>query len=250
MSEENLQSKNKPLRPLQTVKYFRSEEVIAQIQWLSSLSTSEIGKLAHERVDASSYVVKEETLVYLLREAHKSDNLELADELSESLLKRIAPSVRRATIFIKTSSETHWEQCVEEITHKVLLSFIDCSAKNEFWELKFWLCLKRVEINVNEKYRRIIENEWNPAIYTDESGSEISTMDQRADPDSSRFQDRLEAKEALGILPFKLLKTAKLLFEEDWSQQEVADYFGVTDKTIRNWLTTIKKTIDAYRKSE
>ena len=75
-------------------------------------------------------------------------------------------------------------------------------------------------------------------------------MDQRADPDSGRFQDRLEAKEALSVLPSKLLKTAKLLFEEDWSQQEVADYFGVTDKTIRNWLTTIKKTLDAYRKSE
>ena len=250
MPVENLQSKNKPLRPLQTVKYFRSEEVIAQIQWLSTLSTSEIIKLAQERVDASSYVVKEETLVYLLREAHKIDDLELSDELSESLLKRIAPSVRRATIFLKSSSETHWEQCVEEITHKVFLSLIDCSAKNEFWELKFWLCLKRVEINVNEKFRRIIENEWNPAVYTDESGGETSTMDQRADPDSGRFQDRLEAKEALGILPFKLLKTAKLLFEEDWSQQEVADYFGVTDKTIRNWLTTIKKTLDAYRKSE
>ncbi len=250
MSEENLQSKNKPLRPLQTVKYYRSEEVIAQIQWLSSLSLSEIVKLAQERSDASSYVVKEETLVYLLREAHKIDNLELADELSESLLKRIAPSIRRATIFIKNSSETHWEQCVEEINHRVLLSLIDCSAKNEFWELKFWLCLKRIEINGNEKYRRIIENEWNPAVYTDESGGEISTMDQRADPDSSRFQERLEAKEALGNLPLKLLKTAKLLFEEDWSQQEVAAYFGVTDKTIRNWLTTIRKTLDAYGKSE
>lgn len=250
MSEENRQSIIKPLRPLQTVKYFRSEEVIAQIQWLSSMPTKEIVKLAHERADASSYVVKEETLVHLLREAHQSDNLELADELSESLLSRIAPSIRRATIFLKTSSETHWEQCVEEITHKVLLSLIDCSAKNEFWELKFWLCLKRIVINVNEKYRRTIENEWNPAVYADESGGEISTLDQYADPNSSRFQERLEAKEALGILPFKLLKTAKLLFEEDWSQQEVAEYFGVTDKTIRNWLTTIKKTLSRYKQPE
>ena len=239
-------SKSIPLRSFQTEKYYRSEEVAAQLEWLSSLSPSEMIELAQERAGGADYLIKEEAIVYLLRELNAKDEKRHVGRLLEILLKRIAPTLRRATQFIKNHSQTHCEQCVEEISSQVIFSLLDSSSKQEFWEVKFWLCLKRSIINVVDRFRRVIDNEMHTGVYVNDSGAEYNVIDLAPNYENEITQNRLEAEEALNLLPQRTLQAVRLLFEEDWTQVEVAAHFKVTDKTVRNWLTAAKKVLQRH----
>lgn len=239
---------NYSLRPLQTDRQ-RTSEVEEQVRWLLSETPTERLRLISLRSGNGEYLIKEETLVYLVRNYQAENANDMVAKLVQALIDRTNSFLMRTVHrMLGGYSQVHIEQCQEEIQSDMIVAVLDASPRHEFWEVAFWCCLKRRALNCIEKSRRVAQNELNPTILTDDSGGETNTLDLMVNPNSDIAHRQLEARQALESLNPKQRQAAYLHYVEGWSQQEVANHFGVTDKTIRNWLTGARKSLEAYYK--
>lgn len=235
-----------PLRPLTNGRY-RTEEVEAQIRWLLSISFTEARRLMIEKDGGSQPLIKEETLVYLLRDYSRRGLAREAGVVAVELLERASPKIVRWVNYgLASGSPTHCEQCVEEIQTQMFVALQSETATCEFWEIAFWLCLKRRASNCLEQFRRVTSNEVNPTIYTDDNNDETNMLDTVADKTIANIQSRMEMQEALGRLTPDQHQVVHLLYTEHWTQQEIASHFGVSDRTIRNWISAALKCLRDY----
>jgi RNA polymerase sigma factor (sigma-70 family) len=235
-----------PLRPLSNGRY-RTDEVESQIRWLLSLSFGEARRLMTDRDGGAQPLIKEETLVYLLREYTRRGLAREAGVIAVELLQRAAPKIARWVKFgLPSGSPAHCEQCLEEIQTQMFVALQSESSGCEFWEIGFWLCLKRRARNCLEQFRRVTANEVNPTVYTNDNNDETNMLDTIADQTIANIQSRMEMQEALSRLNSDQRKVIVLLYTERWTQQEIASHFGVSDRTIRNWITAALKCLRDY----
>ncbi len=234
------------IRPLQKQGYYREPDTEKQIRWMLQLSHSEVCRLAEQKKDSAISYIKEETIVYFLREYIANEDKKSIERLILQLQERSNRYITQQISHLKMFSPLHAEQCAEEIFHRFFAAILDSSEKNEFWEIRFWVCLQRVILNTMNKHRPVIANETNPQFYKDDSGRETNSLDMIPDTYSVSPQRQIESREAIETLTHRQYEAAMLLFEEGWTQREVADHYGVTDKTIRNWMTGAREKLAAY----
>jgi RNA polymerase sigma factor (sigma-70 family) len=117
---------------------------------------------------------------------------------------------------------------------------------NEFWEIGFWMCLKRRAMNALEQFRRVAFAEVHATFGSDDSDQETSLLDLLPDKSIEDVQRRIEMQEALNRLPADQRQALHLFYREQWSQQQIAQRFGVADRTIRNWLSAAIRSLRAY----
>src|SRR4051794_8512832 len=75
--------------------YTRSSKVEAQITEALALDCPELRRRAAIADSKSPEHIKEEALVYLLRERHRISDLEMSNVLAEALLQRCIPQARK-----------------------------------------------------------------------------------------------------------------------------------------------------------
>ena len=144
------------------------------------------------------------------------------------------------------AADVHREQCLEEIHTQMWIALQSDLPSAEFWEVKFWMCLKRRAMNCLEQARRVAFTEVHPTFTSDDSDRETSILDLLPDRSIEDVQARIEMQEALNLLPSDQRKALHLFYIEAWSQQQIASQFGVSDRTIRNWLNAAAKTLRGY----
>lgn len=235
-----------PLRPLTGARY-RTSEVEAQVRWILSLRFSEACRRIAEKDPSGAPLIKEEALVYLLRDYQRQGCVREAGLVAQTLLERSAPRIARwVERGLPGAAEVHREQCLEEIQTQMWVALQSDSPGCEFWEIAFWMCLKRRTMNCLDQFRRVAYAEVHPTFASDESDQETSLMDLMPDRGLEDVQARIEMQEALDRLPADQRQALHLFYRESWSQQQIAQQFGVADRTIRNWLTAAIKTLRAY----
>ncbi|HLJ57189.1 MAG TPA: sigma-70 family RNA polymerase sigma factor [Chthonomonadaceae bacterium] len=235
-----------PLRPLTAGRY-RTPEVEAQIREALPLHLTQLATTIHRTNAPGEHAIKEEVLVYLLRhfqrEGRPHDANVVAEEITARTNRFIAAWVDKG---LPGVAVLHRERCVEDIYLEMWTALQSDAPGYEFWEIAFWMCLKRRAANAAKQARRSAYQEAPMVYMSGDTGEEMSLLDRMPDRSAQDTQSRIELQDALNRLPDDQRTAVFLFYHESWSQQQIAAQFGVSDRTIRNWLSAAMHTLRDY----
>jgi RNA polymerase sigma factor (sigma-70 family) len=236
-----------PLPALQTAGRTREAAVETQIRLLLQKSAPEFWQRARQPDHTRPDWVQEETLVSILRIWNRRGEGEGAWKIAELLLERSARFIRQHVTCWKQLSAAQIVECVRDVQAQMLQDLFDDGRGCEFWEVRFWLCLKRRLLNIVQKYRVTAENERQPNPIEDDEGHSTDYFDRVAAPSGLSPQQRVEIGEALALLTEDERAAFVLYHYEDWPQQQIAAHLHVTDRTVRNLLSRAQQRLATWR---
>ncbi len=251
MSEQTLPTASPPnaLAGFQTEGRTREPQVEAQVQRLLRAPQSVFWRDARLPDRKAPEWVQEETLVCMLRIWQRSSqraDKENAWQIADLLIERSARFIHQHVSCWKLSPQ-HVDDCKRDIQVQMLQDLFNDSRGCEFWEVRFWLCLKRRLLNIVQKYRGMAQAEFAPPPIEDEEGHTTDYFERTADSESLSAHERVEVREALRVLPDTERKAFILYHYEDWSQEQIAETLQVTDRTVRNLLSRAQKRLEEWR---
>lgn len=232
--------------------YERNREVTAQIGEALSLQRPALtGRVEIERHTELGYL-KEECVVYLIRQFQRGGDDQLVSHLMNCLATRIARRVHS-----QLSRSLHWslvQDCSQEVLLEVARRVIDLTSdKDDFAQRSFGLWLKRITFNTMRPYLTFQKQERLAEVETGEfespNGKGNQLKDERPGPDDlieeAELRDLREDKankllEKLdpNVREAYLLRHREGLEIENRDPQVVtiSKHFGRSPRTIRKWL--------------
>ena len=237
------------LNRLQAEGRTREPHVEAQAQRLLNAPLAEFWHTARQPDRKAPDWIQEETLVCLLRawnrSARKGDK-ETAWQIADLLIERSARFIH-AQVSCWQLSPQHVDDCKRDVQIQMLQDLFNDSRGCEFWEVRFWLCLKRRLLNIVQKYRGVAQAEFAPVPVQDDEGHATDYFDKVADMEQLPAQTRVEVREALRLLTEQERAAFVLYHYEDWPQEQIALQLKVTDRTVRNLLTRAQNRLREWQ---
>ncbi len=238
------------VQALASGKWYREPKVIQQVESLLCCGRGEFWR----RVQIAEYTqegfVSEEALVYFIREYHRSGAGSEAGDLMEILEERCRKSVARKLRRWSYLSETQRDDCYHDILSHMFTALLSGETGDEFWEVRFWYCLDCKISNFAQKYHHVAQNEFVPDSGESEDGRPLDYMGNIAAPTRTTSEERALIAEALRLLSVDQRKVFVLFHYEQWTQDEIAKYLNVTDRTVRNRLESAEKRLKSWRADE
>jgi DNA-directed RNA polymerase specialized sigma24 family protein len=173
----------------------------------------------------------------------------------ELIARRTAGRTSRHIAVWGLAGTRHQEDLAREIMQMTIESVISTSARDEFWECRFWTCFDRRARTILRDFRcdRTQEASWDE--WTDNGGKEpangvshgVSSVD---------WVDSLAARSALARLPeplrtaFYLKHYAGYKEESRTAEATVASALGVSGRSVRNYLQRAEQLLAEWRAEE
>ena len=245
--------------------YQRQPIVDQQIRVALMLAPQELEGRCLVRDENSQDFLKEESLVYLIRHYRGSGNSFRVSFLSESLLRRCAALIYR---YLSSLEEDSTEDGYCEVVEQLFTRILDLeSDRGDFLQVRFWLALKRITVQVYRKHLNQVKREQEDlpltsiAGYDGEDYDELSSNVLVPTPDSatarsaeSEFIENHVIQAALQQLE-EPVRTAYLLRnywgwpieDQDPAVRTISSHFEKTPRTIRNWLAKAEDCLAAWR---
>lgn len=240
----------------------RSAEVEAQIAQALRLEPLELQRRMGVADREDSDYLKEETLVYLIRETRRQGNADFCRRGTEALLQRCVPQARK---YLGALGEQEFDQAFSDLTTQVLEMILDlASDKGDFLQVRFGRKLKLLAIDVFRRYIDQINEDteklvpWSSIAGNDDQGEEderrrVQLPPEMRSPDPMKDR-KLLAKEALRQIP-EPQRTAFILFHYDgWPIESkdthcpsISRQFGRTPRMIHNWLKMAEEILERWR---
>jgi DNA-directed RNA polymerase specialized sigma24 family protein len=254
-----------PLRPLTRTRkddgtpYTREPAVEAQLRTLVRLGEAARRERLAVADRNDSGFVREEALVYLLREHARRGEDAAAWDAVDLLAQRITGHVRRELGRWRLSPEDR-DECTRDLFLALCEALFDTGPDGEFWEVRFWVCLDRRLWNLAQKRQQAVDKELRQADRGGNDGEERGDSDdplaRLADTDLGP-ERRAELGEALRLLTENERLATYLCIVEGWpeesekpDQPSAARALGVTGRTIRNYLRSAKAKLRAWERGE
>jgi DNA-directed RNA polymerase specialized sigma24 family protein len=253
-----------PVRPLTRTRrdnglpYVREADVEAQVRAISTLSARE----RRERLLATAQAwddagrLREETLVYFLREfAARSDD-DMAWQIAELLVERTASHVQRKLARWRLTPEDA-DDCTRDLFTALCEAVFDRGAAAEFWEVRFWVCLDRRLWNLIERRQAIADSEVRPSdqVEDGEGEQDVDRLFTRIADTGATPEVMAERAEALSLLTENERRAVYLCYieglpeeSEDPERPSAAKMLGVTGRSIRNYLRRAKEKLMAWER--
>jgi hypothetical protein len=238
----------------------RSIEVELQIAAALKLDPAVLRQRVRVTNRENPTFLKEETLVYLLREHHRAGDVALCHELAAVLLERCTP---QASKYLWSLGQLEFESAHSDLISVVFEMILDLdSDRGDFLQVRFGLKLKQLAIDTFRRYDRIAEEcaaqvPWSSVAGYAESEEDdvllVSLPHEMRAPSQEQLR-HIQAKEALQQIP-EPQRTAFILFHhtgwpirsKDPSTPTISKYFRKTPKTIYNWLKAAEQTLERWR---
>lgn len=133
--------------------YQRLPEVEAQINEMLRAAPDEVIERLRNAGEDSPQYLKEETLVYLIREYFTRPEQHVFEELASALTRRCQRHIaRHARRFVDQAS---LDDCAGEILSNAFEQILDFdSDRGDYIQVRFWHYLKRLESDITQKYNR------------------------------------------------------------------------------------------------
>ena len=240
--------------------YTRETDVIGQIKRFCEYSE----KRRREALNATyagndTDRPREETLVYFIREYQRRGNAAAAWELLETLTDRIAGHVARKLARWRLPQHEQ-EDCMGDLTAAVCESVLSFAPSEEFWEVRFWVCMDRRLYALIEKRQAVRDAEVRPSddFGTEEesaSGGEgvfARLTDTGANPEVVALRKGAIAQLTEVERQAVYLKYVEGLPEEsdDPAKQTIAKILGVTGRSVRNYLRKAERKLHEWTYGE
>jgi DNA-directed RNA polymerase specialized sigma24 family protein len=198
--------------------------------------------------------LREETLVYFVREFSRYGDTETSWYLIETLIERVAAHIQRKLSRWRLTPEDA-DDCVRDLYATLCEALLDTSPTAEFWEVRFWVCLDRRLYNIIEKRQLTADAELSP-------GDQEITEDEEKDADrliaqlvdtGAKPDELAEWSEARSLLSENEWMALYLVYliglpeeSEDSGKQTASKVMGVTGRSIRNYLKRAKQKLIAW----
>ncbi|MBC8137602.1 MAG: sigma-70 family RNA polymerase sigma factor [Fibrella sp.] len=236
--------------------YTREGSVVAQITRLGGMTNAERQRALTVIYDGKDPLrPKEETIVYFVREYDRRGDKNAAWRLLETLLSRIPGHVGRELAKWRLP-ESEQNECMEALVVEMYEAILSHEPRQEFWEVRFWVCLDRRIHAHAEKMQRVRDREVRPA---DDFGAEedsahgaegifATLADTHASPEVIALRKDLQARLSETEWQAVFLKYIEKIPEEsgDADKVTIAKILGVTGRSVRNYLRRAeKKLLDA-----
>ena len=243
--------------------YIRETAVESQVRELSlSPERDRRGRLLGASKDELAWGderrLREETLIYFLREYARRGDEEAAWRIAETLVERTQSHVQRKIARWRLSPE-ETDDCARDLYAELWPALFDFEAKSEFWEVRFWVCLDRRLLNLIQKRQSVADNEHGPgdelgAGNDDDGGDRVFARI----ADTAARPDRLaEHADALAVLTEAERTAVYLVYVEglpeesdDPERLSAARVLGVTGRSVRNYLRRAKEKLKRYAAAE
>ncbi len=241
------------------VTYRRLPEVERQIGEALALSAAALSDRAGIADYAAPDYLKDECLVYLVREFHREGRDRLVDALAEALVPRCRKATRR---WLRSLTEDEQEDAFADIVVGVFGQILDLDSDvGDFLQVRFALALKARAIRafkgrIDERKRA--DDTVSLASLTetevdDEDGRRARPATEPQEPTPSA-EDLVLYREGLDQLRGKQQAAFVLRYYHGWPTDPPADggpsltaHFGTTSRTIRYWLAQAERTLREWR---
>ena len=236
--------------------YERLPDVERQIGEALGLDSRALMERLKEHDEKSPGFLKEECLVYLIREYCRRDDDFVFNELSTALANRC---LRHIQFYARRFVDRNLlDDCASEILSTAFEQILDFdSDRGDYIQVRFWHFLKRLEGDITKKYSRDRKKDQLTDSYDAQDEGEDGP---RLDKDKVTRditispEKRLLLREGLLLLP-EPIRTAFILHHyEGWQIESndpqaptIAKHFRKTPRTIRNWMAQAEDVLENWR---
>ena len=221
--------------------YTRPPDVTAQIREVLMLGNAEIIERTSIAGRTDPRYLKDETIVYLIRNSDRDEHGALIESLFGELSKRVA-CLAFSRKYVDSKGEDA-EDLLGEANLFLIEKLFDESDKADFAEVRFGAFVSSFLSGKREKLRQIYNDE-----KVNSSLDETSASGQSFDPASTgkTIEEILADRAVLEKLPEKTYIAASLIAEgfkvesKDPAEITVSKIMNISSRTIRNWMVRAK----------
>lgn len=241
----------------------RLPEVDAQIASSLRLEQGELRRRASITDRENADYLKDETLVYLLRESYWADDSRTQDIAAEALFRRCAPYARKR---FGSFAEQDFEDAYAELLTKVIKLIVDLDDdQGDFLQVRFGRQVRYLALDIFRRHMPLINEIRNQASLSsraaydglDEDAERSNLLPSELHVRDDEHERRRQGDEALQQLP-EPQRTAYILRHYDgWRIQSkkpgvpsISRVFDVDPRTVQNWLTEAEKALETWRGQE
>jgi DNA-directed RNA polymerase specialized sigma24 family protein len=252
------------LRPLTRTRkdngsvYVREKDVEAQLRHLATLNERERRRAFFAEGEER---LREEALVYVLRERATAGDDETAWQIAQLLVDRISGHVARQLSKWRLPPDDA-DDCTRDLFATLFEALFDGGPGGEFWEVRFWVCLDRRLWNLIEKRQTTLDAELREVEAPGGDGGERSN-ESGLESLLSRVKDTSVGPEERAILSAALehltenerlaiyLTKIEGLPEEsdDPDRVTAATILGVTGRSVRNYLKRAEEKVQKWEQA-
>ena len=250
----------------------RPSEVDEVIHISLLLSAEELVEIAKIEDKTDARFISEEALVYLTCLNFRTGNEKITDELIGILIKRCARFLQNQFRSLPENEASEaYEKAIEELFDTILFRE---DGRGDFFQVKFWVGLKRISIDVFRHFVREIRKKRKTTVSLSEFLGDDSSEDEDypefpvsksisyteiTDPEPSVEKNIFESDEIKDLLKVltEPIRTAYILYHGyDWQIESVdpteptlSKHFRKTPRTIRNWLNKAQEIFTKQSRS-
>lgn len=245
------------------VPYRRLPAVEFQIRSALPLGKTDLVARAKISDKSSQGFLKEECLVYLVRAAYLRGDADGFNTATELLLRRFVRWAGSGFRNLGVAPDDIEDQA-SELGRVAITEITSTDGRGDFYQVRFWVALKRDLLNVHDHYERQIGRERHYVSLTEPAGGDAETDDGGAvfeeiigsgEDVGSDVERRLLIAEALAAIHDPRHRQAFVLHHlDDWqieakdaTDPSISRLFDVTPRTVQNWLRTAESDLAAWR---
>lgn len=249
----------KPLtrRNRQNESYTRTEKVETEIRSALSLDWSALIARASISDKSSPSFLQEESLVYFIRDALGRKEEKAFRNLIQILHSRCVNYIY--SCFSSFDPDKRDDAFQNVITHVIdkIMDLEDDSG--DFFQVRFWFGLKRLILTEYENQVKATEGDKENLIFMDEQveGEEGLQPMMEFPGNCLSPEDTVILKAGLSSIKDPYRKAFILRYYVGWpiksndpDEVTLSSYFGVTPRTIQNWLDAAEESLAKWRKEK
>ena len=223
------------------VKRSRPDVVESQLNSLSHLNRSAVLRWCAET--ASESRLAPESLVAVVRTFSAENDRQAASTAFECLVRRVSGWVDRKVRSWGFSGDEAEEAIRDGIA--ILWQYVaDCTQKEELWECNFTTCFRlRIVTALADRAKRKVPT--TSLTMVDNDGDEQGHVLEILDTESAESFSIVECKQIVETLSHLNPSVAQVVYlrMEGLQVKEIAERFGVTTRTIANWMASAREVV-------
>lgn len=239
--------------PLTRRGYRRRRLVEQRITDALALESADFLELVARRDETAPDYFPPEALAYFIRRAHRAGNKRLVNTLMRELYFRCRPFLHNR---VRSFDGESRKEMIQEILTRLATDLLDPGDKGDFVEASFWSYLKARAIDVCRERMDELENpevSLDAPVFDEEGDETESALSQVSDYVLTPEQMLLLKVGLAHLTPrlrqvFIMAHALEMKIEsKDPNEKTISRHFGVTEKTVRNWLKEAERLLAPFR---
>ncbi len=230
--------------------YSRRPEVESQLATAILLKNNEIFELLTNKTKDSENYLFDETIVYLLREAHLRGDNSTVETLYLELNRRILKLLKK--FYSRFSEQSDFADFVQTVEMEIIKKIFNITSDSaDYTQVNFG---DFVITAAYVTWRRILGKvkKETELFNTMRNDDEENDKEMQFESNDTSPEEKLILREGISKLPPNIREVAALILDgwqiesKDENEPTISKYCNVSSRTIRNWLKEARQILAGY----